>query len=76
MTIFCVRSATCLRHAPTLLRDVMVQTLHFGVVPQQVQTLAIRLPQEFDPRSEQQAVSTVLSVLSTHSTQQHTIKVK
>lgn len=65
-----------LHPAQTLLRNVMVKTLHFGVVPQQVQTLAIGFPQEFDPRSEQQAVSTVLSVLSAHSAQKHTGKAK
>lgn len=68
----CVEPLICLHHAPTLLRNVMVKTLHFGVVPQQVQTLAIRLPQEFDPWREQQAVGTVLSVLPTHSAQQYT----
>lgn len=56
----------------TLLGDVMVQTLHLGVVPQQVQALTVGLPQELHPGSEQQAVGTVLSVLATHSAQQHT----
>lgn len=46
----------------------MVQALHFGVVSQQVQALAVGLPQELHPRSEKQAVSTILSVLSTYST--------
>lgn len=50
----------------------MVQALHFGVVPQQVQALAVGLPQELHPGSEQQAISTILSVLSTHSTQENT----
>ena len=56
----------------TLLGDVMVQALHLGVVPQQVQALAVGLPQELHPRSEQQAIGTILSVLSTHSTQENT----
>lgn len=71
-----VRSPVCPQHALTLLRYVMVEALHFRVVPQQVQTLAIRLPQEFDPWSEQQAVGTVLSVLSTHGAQQYTAQAK
>lgn len=50
----------------------MVQTLHLGVVSQQVQALAVRLPQELHPGSEQQAIGTILSVLSTHSAQEHT----
>lgn len=50
----------------------MVQSLHLGVVSQQVQALAVGLPQEFHPWSEQQAISTILSVLSTHSAQEHT----
>lgn len=49
----------------------MVQALHLGVVSQQVQALTVRLPQELDPGSEQQAISTILSVLSTHSAQEH-----
>lgn len=57
---------------PTLLGNVMVQALHLGVVSQQVQALTVRLPQELDPGSEQQAISTILSVLSTHSAQEHT----
>lgn len=56
----------------TLLGNVMVQALHLGVVPQQVQALAVRFPQELHPGSEQQAVGTILSVLSTHSTQENT----
>lgn len=50
----------------------MVQSLYFGVVPKQVQALAVRLPQELHPGSEQQSISTILGVLSTHSTQEHT----
>lgn len=56
----------------TLLGNVMVQALHLGVVSQQVQALAVGLPQELHPRSEKQAISTILSVLSTHSAQEHT----
>lgn len=52
----------------------MVQALHFGVVSQQVQALAVGLPQELHPGSQKQAVSTILSVLSTYSTQKHTEK--
>ena len=50
----------------------MVETLHLGVVPQQVQALAVRLPEELHPRREQQTVGTILSVLTTHSAQKHT----
>lgn len=50
----------------------MVQALHFGVVSQEIQALAVGLPQELHPRSEKQAVSTILSVLSTYSTQKYT----
>lgn len=56
----------------TLLGNVMVQALHLGVVSQKVQALAVRLPQELHPRSEQQAISTILGVLPTHSAQEHT----
>ncbi len=56
----------------TLLGDVMVQALHLGVVSQQVQALAVGLPQELHPGSEQETISTILSVLSTHSAQEHT----
>ena len=56
----------------TLLGNVMVQALHLGVVSQQVQALAVRLTQKLHPRSEQQAIRTILSVLTTHSTQEHT----
>lgn len=57
----------------TLLGNVMVQAFHLGVVSQQVQALAVGLPQELHPGSEQQAICTILSVLSTHSTQEYTI---
>ncbi len=57
---------------PTLLSNIMVQALNLGVVSQQVQALPVRLPQELHPRGEQQAISTILSVLTTHSTQEHT----
>jgi len=56
----------------TLLGDVMVQALHLGVVPQQIQTLAVGLPQELHPGGEQQAVGTILGVLSTDGAQEHT----
>ena len=56
----------------TLLGDVMVQALHLGVVPQQIQILPVGLPQELDPGGEQQTVGTVLGVLTTDSTQEHT----
>lgn len=46
----------------------MVEALYFGVVSQQVQALAVRLPQELNPGSQKQAVGTILSVLSTYST--------
>lgn len=56
----------------TLLGNVMVQALHLGVVTQQVQALAVGLPQELHPGSEKKAIGTILSVLSTHSAQEHT----
>lgn len=51
----------------------MVQTLHFGVIPQKVEALAVWLPQELHPWSEQEAIRTVLSVLSTHGAQEHAV---
>lgn len=50
----------------------MVEALHLGVVPEQVQALSVRFPQEFDPGSQQQAVCSVLGILPTDSAQQHT----
>lgn len=63
-----LRSLGCVA---TLLGNVMVQALHLGVVSQQIQALAVGLPQELHPGSEQQAICTILSVLSAHSAQQH-----
>jgi len=45
----------------------MIQRLHMCIGAQKLQTLAIRLPQELDPWSENCAVTAVLSVLPTHS---------
>ena len=39
-----------------LLRDVVVESLHPGVSPQQLQTLAVTLPEELDPRHQDRAV--------------------
>lgn len=58
----------------TLLGNVMVQALHFGVVSQQIQALTVRFPQELHPRSEEQSVCTILGIFSTHSAQEHTEK--
>ena len=62
----------CSAGGSTLLGDVMVEALHLGVVPQQIQTLPVGLPQELHPGGEQQTVGTVLGVLSTDRTQEHT----
>lgn len=59
-------------YVTTLLGNVMVQALHLGVVSQQIQALTVRFPQELHPRSEEQSVSTILGVFSTHSAQEHT----
>lgn len=66
--MYLIRYSACVT---TLLGNVMVKTLHLGVVSEQVQALAVGLPKELHPRSEQQAISTILSVLSTHSAQEH-----
>lgn len=58
----------------TLLGNVMVQALHFGVVSQQIQALTVRFPQELHPRSEEQSVCTILGIFSTYSAQEHTEK--
>ena len=54
----------------TILCDVLVEFLHWVVVSQQVQTLTVGFPQELHPWSQDGAVSTVLSVLTTDSAQQ------
>lgn len=47
--------------------NIMIQRLHMCIGAQKLQTLAIWLPQELDPWSENCAVTAVLSVLPTHS---------
>lgn len=61
-----------MKHYVTLLGNVMIQALHLGVVSKQIQALTVRFPQELHPRSEEQSVSTILGVFSTHSAQEHT----
>lgn len=68
-TLFTMTLLDCVS---TLLGNVMVQPLHLGVVSQQVQALAVGFPQELNPGSEEQPISTILGVFSTHSTQEHT----
>lgn len=48
--------------------DVVVERLDVRIGPQQLQTLAVRLPQELNPGREDGAVTTVLRVLSADST--------
>lgn len=61
-----------MKHSVTLLGNVMVQALHLGVVSEQIQALTVRFPQKLHPRSEEQSVSTILGVFSTHSAQENT----
>ena len=57
----------------TLLAYVLVQSLHSRVVSQQIQTLAVALPQKLDPWREDGTVSSVLGVLSTDSLQEQAV---
>lgn len=50
------------------LGDVVIQTLQSRVDAQQLQALAIRFPQETNPRSQDRSVSSILHVFSAHST--------
>lgn len=54
----------------TLLSYVLVKSLYPGVVPEQIQTLAVALPQEFDPWRQDSSIRSILRVLSTHRLQQ------
>lgn len=46
----------------------MIEGLNVCIGAQQLQTLAVRFPEELDPRGENSAVTAVLSILPTHST--------
>lgn len=56
-----------------MLADVLIESLHSRVVSQQVQTLAVALPQKLDPWREDGPVSSVLRVLSADSLQQQAV---
>jgi hypothetical protein len=61
-------------HSPTHhASNVMIEGLDVGIDAQQLQTLAVWLPQKFYPWGENGAVTAVLGILPTHSTAtQHT----
>jgi hypothetical protein len=57
------------RHSPTHhASNVMIEGLDVRVGAQQLQTLAVRLPQKLHPWRENSAVTAVLGILSTHGT--------
>ena len=57
----------------TVLGNVLVQFLHAVVVAQQVQALAVGLPEELDPGDQHDAIGARLGVLPAYSAQQETV---
>jgi len=51
-----------------MLGSVVIQFLNPRIGTKQLQTLAVRFPQEFDPRSQNYSIRSVLSIFTTHST--------
>ena len=52
-----------------LLGDIMVEPLHAHVGPEELEALAVRLPEELDPRHQDLAVRAILGVLAGHRAQ-------
>ena len=57
---------------PTIFRYVRVHSLHVAVVLEQLQHVAVRLPEELDPRREHDAVRPLLGPLTTDRAQEET----
>lgn len=56
-----------------LFSDIVVQLLDSVVISQQIQTLAVRLPQKLHPRSENRSIRSILRIFRRYSSEQKTI---
>ena len=54
----------------TLLSNILVQTFHTRVVPQQIQTLPVAFPEKLYPRGQNSTICAILCVLSADGLQQ------
>lgn len=66
---------SCVVHTETKCRlgDIVIQAFDTRIVPQQLQTLAVRLPQELHPWRQEDSIASLLIALAGHSRKEKTL---